>query len=177
MASRYVEPKYRSGDFVHGTAAPATTEYDESFSEQNELVKPQEQSVPKTRRDASARTYGISAITVIGVIVAAVVCMSAILAQINYTQIARETAALNAQLRVLTEQGRRLEIEHERLIDLREVERYARDVLGMSVPSGGQIVAVMGTQQDRSVVLQDEENESWIREIGAFLLSLLDNFR
>jgi cell division protein FtsL len=177
MATRHVDQKYRSGEFVHGSAAPAVTEYDEYYSEQNEIVAPQEKPAPRTRSRASAGKYGISVITVIGVIVAAVVCVSAVLAQINYTHLTRETAALNAQLRALTEQERRLEIEHERLIDLREVERFARDVLGMSVPVGGQVEVVVGTQQDRSVVLQDEEDESWIREIGAFFLSLLDNFR
>ena len=177
MAARYVESKYRTGDFVYGSAAPAVTEYAEPFPEQTEIHAPRERSAPRTRRSAATKSYGISAITVLGVIVAAVICVSAILAQINYTQITRETAELNAQLRALTEQERRLEIEHERLIDLREVERFARDVLGMSVPEGGQVTVVRGVQQDRSVVVQYEESGSSIRGIGAFLLSLLDNFR
>jgi len=100
-----------------------------------------------------------------------------VLAQISYNEIANETVRLNAQYEALTEQQRRLEITFESVIDMKEVERYARDVLGMSRPETDVVAIVYVAPNDRVEVLGGASEEGTLRGLGAFLSSLLDHFR
>jgi hypothetical protein len=98
-----------------------------------------------------------------------------VLAQINYNEAASETVRLNNRLRTLTEQQRRLEIAYESVIDIEEVERYAKDVLGMSKPESDQIAIIHSVPGDRAEVIGGSD-ESTLSGLGKFLSSLLEYF-
>jgi len=98
------------------------------------------------------------------------------LAQINYNEAAGEIVHLNAQLDRLTEQQRRLEITFESVIDMKEVERYARDERGMSKPEADQVAVIHNVPADRVEIL-DGSDEGALQGLGSFVSSLLDNFR
>jgi hypothetical protein len=100
-----------------------------------------------------------------------------VLAQISYNEIASETVRLNAQLTELKEQERKLEISFESVIDIKEVERYARDTLGMSRPDADQVAIIQSIPIDRAVIIDSEGEEGILSGLGSFLSSLLDYFR
>jgi len=127
-------------------------------------------------QEAAKNAPGISFFAVFGFILISVMLMFVVLAQISYNDTTRENARLNAQLAALTEQHRRLEINFESVFDMSEVERYARDVLGMTRPLQSQAQIVVSAPADRAEVLAPPDSGG-IRGFGEFLSSLLGYFR
>ena len=125
---------------------------------------------------AKPKTQSVSVIAVAGTLIVAVLMIFVVLAQIYYNDAVRETVRLNAQLTELSERQRSLELAFVSAIDIREVERFARDELGMTRPDAGDVIFLNSAVRDSAVVVeQTEENntESFI----SFLVSLTDYFR
>jgi len=123
-----------------------------------------------------AKVPGISVFAVIGALVVSVLMVFVVLAQISYNEAAGEAARLNQQLRELTEKHRTLELAFESSIDIKEVERVARDELGMSRPDAAQIIIVSSAPRDVAVVLTEDE-ASGTQEFVTFIRSLIEYFR
>jgi len=175
-AARVLDYEYYS----HGSAAPAR-EYTQEAPRQTETPYAQERVRQRERARAVAdakSTQVVSLFAVVGTIVVVAMMIFVVLAHISYSEVASENARLNAQLVALNEQHRRLEITFESVVCMNEIERYARDVLGMSRPGAGQVGFLIGTAADRAEVLAvPESNGSSIRDFGSFLSSLLEPFR
>jgi cell division protein FtsL len=125
---------------------------------------------------AAQRSIGVSLFALFGALFIAVLLVFVMLAHIYYSEAARETVRLSAQLNRLSEQQRVLEISFESVIDMKEVERYARDVLGMSKPDPDQIAIVQSIAPDRAEVIESNE-EGVLHGFGAFISSLVDYLR
>ena len=173
MVQRVQQPSYRRGGYVHGSAAPAEQVYD---TPPEHIYAPKPQIAPRPRRQ-ERNTHGVSFIAVMGSMIAAVLLILVILAQISYIEVTRETSRVNSELRELSQQRRRLEIQYESVINMQDVERFARDVLGMTQPSGVTAAVVLGTAQDRAVIIENEQNEDRLADFGRFVSSLFDRFR
>jgi len=161
----------------YGTAAPA---YDVPAYDTPAMPVPDAVPVPRAvpRRKAAAKsTYSISLFSVFGVVFVFVLAVFFVLAHVYHLGVSSETARLNAQLAQLQEQSRRLEVEFERTIDMREIERIARDEFGMSRPEYDQMLILHSAPQDRATVIENGEDDSALRGFGSFLLSLLEYFR
>ena len=159
----------------YGSAAPAQAPYVRPGFRPEDIPVQQEQTGVRERakENTAQRAPSVSLFAVFGAIFAGFLMFFVVLAQISYNEVASETVRLNAQLSELTEQERRLEIEFESVIDIKEVERYARDTLGMSKPDAGQ-VAVIGSMSFDSVEIFDGGNEdASTSDIGSFISSLL----
>jgi len=124
----------------------------------------------------SKRVPGISFLAVVGSLMVSVLMVFVVLAQISLNEAAAEAAKTSIQLRELTEKHRNLELAFESSIDIQEVERYARDELGMSRPDAAQVITISSAQRDRAMVL-DEGEDRGFQGFGAFLRSLTDYFR
>ena len=131
----------------------------------------------KVKAAAAAKTVpGISVFAVLGALFVSTLMVFVVLAQINYNETAAETARLNLQLSELTDRHRALELAFESVIDIKEVERFARDELGMSRPDAGQVVIISATPRDSAMVFNHGQ-ERGMQGFGAFLKSLTDYFR
>jgi len=139
-----------------------------------------EERIRQRQREREAAAYrslpAISLVSACGAIFAAVLMVFVMLAQINYNEAVAETVKLNAQLSELSEQQRRLEITFESVLDMKEIETYARDVLGMSKPEAHQMSVAHSAASDRAEVLTPEESGD-LRDFGSFISSLLEYFR
>jgi len=165
--------------YYYGSAAPAREIFEEQPSGPVEYPLPQEKVHRKQREIAASvevGAHGVSMFAVFGSIFAAVLMIFVVLAQISYNEIASDTVRLNAQLNELTEQQRRLEITFESVIDMKEVERYARDVLGMSSPEADQMAAARYVPSDRAEVIEVSGDDSG-DGLGSFVSSLLKYFK
>lgn len=166
-------------EYYFGAAAPAREVYDEPEARPVEIPIPQERTLQRQRARAAAQAQsvpGVSLFAIFGAILAATLMVFVVLAQINYNETATETVRLNNQLRTLTEQQRRLEIAYESVINMEEVERYARDVLGMSKPETDQITIIQSAPNDRAEVIGESEDNT-LNGLGKFLSSLMEYFR
>jgi len=166
-------------EFLYGSAAPASEVFGEPEAGPAEMPLPRERTLQRQKARAAAiaqRVPGISLFAVFGSLTAAALMIFIMLAQISYNEVAAETVRLSAQLQELTEQRRRLEIEYENVIDMKEIERYARDVLGMSKPDADQIAVIWSAPADRAEVI-GESDESSLDGLGAFFSSLIEYFK
>ena len=168
-------------DYIYGSAAPAPEPFAEPAIKPletpmaEELLRQRERE--RMRAAAQARSKSsVSPFAVLGAIAVVVLMVLVVLAQISYNEIASDTSRLYSQMANLTEQQRRLEITFESVIDMKEVERYARDVLGMSKPDPDQLAVIYSIPNDRVEILAGDEKDS-LREFGSFISSLIDYFR
>ena len=124
----------------------------------------------------SKRVPGISVFSVFGTLVVSVLMVLVILAQVRYNEAASESVRLSAQVTELTEQHRVMELAFESSINIKEVERIARDELGMSRPDAAQVVVIRSEPRDYAIVVHNEEADG---EQGfvEFIRSLTDYFR
>jgi len=163
-------------EYFYGSAAPAREVFDDPGEEPAEISIPQERTLQRQKERAAAAAKsvpGVSLFAVLGTLFAAVLTVFVVLAQVSYNEIAADTVRLNKQLQELTEQQRRLEITHESVIDMKEIERYARDVLGMSKPDADQIAIVQRMPVDKAEVVGGSD-ESALDGIGSFISSLIE---
>jgi len=131
----------------------------------------------RTRTSTAAKDLpGISMFSVVGTLFVTLLMTLVVLAQISYNEAAADSVRLGAQLRALEEQQKILLVEFESVMDMKEVERYARDVLGMSKPDTHQLAVVHSTASDRAEVLNSPEGNS-LRDFGSFISSLLEYFK
>ena len=166
-------------DYMLGTAAPATEEYDEP-SRHAETPSPQELLRRRERARAAAAAQGapfVSVFAVFGSVIIAALMILSVLAQVSYNEVAGETVRLNNQLVKLEEQERKLEIAFESVVDMKEVEQYARDVLGMSKPDAQQVAIIQTVQTDTAEVIDNSEKAGVLRGFASFISSLTEYFK
>jgi len=178
-AARVLDYDSDYSKYFYGSAAPAREIFDEPETRPEEIPLPQERTLQRQKARAAAvaqRVPGISLFAILGSLTAAVLMIFVMLAQISYNEVAAETVKLNAQLQELTEQQKKLEIAYENVIDMKEIERYARDVLGMSKPEADQIAIIHSTPIDRAEVI-GASDESSLNGFGEFISSLLKYFK
>ena len=167
-----------SGSAYYGSASPAEAPYVRPAAEPVEIPVPHEQTRTGERAKTATQSVPIvSMFAIFGAVLAGIMMLFVVLAQINYNEIAGETARLNTQLGRLSEQERRLEIEFENVIDMKEVERYARDTLGMSKPSTDQVAVIGSLSADSVEIIETSGEESSSSGIGSFIQSLLQYFK
>ena len=119
---------------------------------------------------------GVSLFAIVGTVVVTVLMVFVVLAQISYNEAANEAVRLNTELRQLSEQHRTLELTFESSFDIREIERIAKDELGMSHPDRTQVYTIASTPRDTAIVVIGEEDTS-SQGFVDFLRSLTDYFR
>ena len=176
-----------SGSGYYGSAAPAEAPYARPLERPLErpadipadIPAPQERALPKERaKEAAAQAApAVSLFALFGAVFAGILMILVVLAQISYSEIAGEIVRLNAQMDSLAEQERKLEIEFENAIDMKEVERYARDTLGMSRPDNSQAAIVRSLPVDSAEIIDPGRAEGRLKGLGPFISSLLEYFR
>ncbi|MDR2600279.1 MAG: cell division protein FtsL [Oscillospiraceae bacterium] len=137
--------------------------------------KEQEKNSSKIFREVKS-VPGISIFAVFGTIIVSVLLVLVVLAQVSYHESASESVRLTGQLRELTEIHRALELAFESSIDIKEVERVARDELGMSRPDATQIITISTIPRDSAIVL-DTGGERTVQSFADFIRSLTSYFR
>lgn len=139
-----------------------------------EREKQQKKIAAKARAEAKA-VSGVSIFAIAGAIVVAVLMVFVVLAQISYNESARETVRLRNTLMQLAEQHSVLELAYVSSVDINEIERFARDELGMSRPDVEQMIFVSTTMRDSAVVIHPEIDTGNYGFVS-FLRSLLEHF-
>ena len=167
-------------DDYYSSAVPVRETFDEPLEKFAESPTAQEllRQRQKAREAVAVNTArGVSMFAILGALVVGLLMIFAVLAQVNYNEVANETVRLKAQLSSLEEQKRRLEITFEGVIDMKEVERYARDVLGMSKPESEQVAIIQTVQRDTAEIVGSRSGDGTLRGFGSFISSLAEYFK
>ena len=167
-----------SGSGYYGSAAPAEIPFSGPMALPTDMPVYQEENRTweRARETAVQSTPVVSLFALFGALLAGVLMIFVVLAQISYAELAGEKVRLNAQLAELSEQQRRLEIEFESAIDMKEIERYARDSLGMSKPETDQIAIIRSMAVDSAEIINSDGAEGALNGLGSFISSLLEYF-
>jgi len=140
-------------------------------------VKERARRLEKVKAVTEAKTFpGISVFAVLGTLFVSILMIFVVLAQVNHNETAGEAARLNTQLIELTERHRALELAFESAIDIKEVERFARDELGMSRPNAQQVIVISTTPRDTAMVVDNGEYYG-TEGFGTFIKSLTEYFK
>ena len=134
------------------------------------------QAVKTKRETAEKPTPGVSVFAILGTLFISVLMVFVVLAQINFNETAAEAIRLNILIDELAERQRILELSFENAVDIREVERFARDELGMSRPDARHMMVIEAAPRDIALALDSREDRG-LEGFGAFLRSLTDYFR
>jgi len=154
------------------SGSPAAQPFDQDLREP-ELERPR--IALKTK--AEARVFsGVSVFAVLGTVLIGALMVLVILAQITHNEMAIETARLSVEVRELAETHRALSLAFESSINIGEIERIARDELGMSRPDAIQVITLNTLPSDRAFVV-DQEYEDDRNGFLTFIFSLFDYFR
>lgn len=89
-------------------------------------------------------------------LLAAALCALSLIARAEITRTAADCAALEARIEELTDRRARLIIEAEGEFQLQELEKYARDTLGMAYPRPEQVIYISVRESDSARILQRE---------------------
>jgi hypothetical protein len=118
----------------------------------------------------------VSVFAILGTLFVSVLMVFVVLAQINFNETAAESVRLNVLIDELAQRQRELELSFENAVDIREVERFARDELGMSRPDTRQIMIIEAAPRDIALTLDSREDRG-LQGFGLFLRSLTEYFR
>ena len=164
----------------YGSNAPAQAPYVKPAARPRGINVEREHSGTRERSKTAVAQYvpTVSLFAVFGAVLAGVLMIFVVLAQISYDEIAAETVKLNSQLNSLVEQERRLEIQFESVIDMKEIEMYAKDTLGMSKPETESVVLIRTMPIDHAVIIAaDSDGGGTMSDLGSFISSLFEYFR
>ena len=182
MSEAARSPRYRNLDY--GTSAPADGAYSIPIPESGvpapadrQWEQARERARERARELAEAKSkskYSISFIALSGGVIAFFLMLFVVLGNVSYNELIHETVRLNAQRDELLDQNRRLEIEFMTRMtnEMAEIERVARDELGMSEPDEDQIIIVRSNHRDRVEVIVHTNDDGVLRGFGSFLRSL-----
>ena len=176
MASNSAALKYAAGNYGYGAAAP---EYAPDIPKRREEELPEAAPTARPRENARAQAaqgYSISLFSVFGAALVMVMLVLVVLAHMSFDTTLDENLKLEKRLAALSQQETKLKIEFESAFDLNQIERYAINELGMVKPAADQINVVDSIPMDRAVVIVQEKDDG-IRGFGAFISSLLENFK
>jgi len=172
--------------YNYGSAAPTLQSLVDAETRKMPVLKPKESAKPtdkktgrleKIKAAANAKTVpGISVFAVLGTLFVSVLMVFSVLAQINFNEAAGENVRLRAHISELAAKQKTLELAFESVIDIKEIERFSRDELGMARPDTGQIVAISTTPRDTAVIIPVTEERS-VLGFGIFLRSLTEYFK
>ncbi len=121
----------------------------------------------------------ISFLAVMGFALAAVMLVFVLLSYVSLTAISTETAALERQLAAVTQENEQLKIKYENTFNMRDIEDYAKNVLGMSKLSKDQITVLNISRADKAEVLESNDSDTGnvVSDFADYLTSLMEYFK
>ena len=181
------KPKY-----IHGSAVPKPDPLTESkklpltgpLGALASIPMPHSAVVPQKSMDVKTHdnkrnqqsTQSVSLFAIVGFFAVASLMIFVMLAQVNYNEILRETVRLHSHMEILKEQQRVLAITFESAINMDDIERYAKDVLGMSKPEAEQITVLRSLPSDKVEVIVIDDDTVWWIDLRDYMSFLFDEY-
>ncbi|MDR2606124.1 MAG: hypothetical protein LBC38_02440 [Oscillospiraceae bacterium] len=148
------------------------TRDEEDFDESAELEDMRIPAKKPVRRAIMTPLGGV------GVVVAGLIIVASLVAQISVTRIAAENAELRRQYNSALAEQARLKLAFERAFDLTEIEREAKAMMGMRAATELQTVYIGAETSDRVIILKGgAENKGILGKISDILRNLSEYFK
>ena len=185
---------FKSYNFVTG-AVDGTQAYDFSYPglyvdeeiyDEPEKRRPARKARPQPRewikedvrtrireRTAPKHAQGVPVLSLVGAAVAVVLVTMMLLAQIRLTDVSYSAAELEDQIAQLELERDKLTVEYETIFNLKDVEAYAVDYLGMQEPMNEQVYYLTGVASaDKAVVITKDDTDLFSVGLADILSSI-----
>lgn len=150
---------------------------------ETEYASPLEIPARKARTQAAPRTaaatkpkQAIAPFAVFGILVAAMIFVVGIMAQIRLVDVTNSAVELNASIDQLQQEQIKLKIAYESAFNLAEIEEYAVTELGMQKASADQVVYIDTSASDKAVVHLSSSPDSFVDKVSDFLTGFVSYF-
>ncbi len=160
---------FKSYNFVTGAVdgtlaydfgdAPYYPEQEETYSrpKKRERIHDQEWVREDAREHAAAHRPGVPLFAAVGSLCVIVLFVMVLLAQIQLVNVSDHAADMESRITELEAERDKLTVEYETVFNLKTVEEYAVDVLGMQEPDDQQIYYLTNVASaDRAVIVTDD---------------------
>lgn len=175
MAATAANRKYGQGA-VYGSLAYDFNNpelYPEEYSTApTPTARPQTQTQTRVRtraRVAVRSRQSIAPTSILGVLVAAFLFVTAIMAQAQLVALSAQSVNLEQELSQLEEQQAKLRISYESAFNMSDIEDYAVKSLGMQRPRADQIFYIDTAAPDKAVVVAEGESGSLVDQVSDFI--------
>ena len=148
-------------------------------------VQPSEETQARVNARAQARTRAreatrvrVPGFAILGGLVVLMMAVFVLTSIIQLNSVNAEIVSLEGQMTTLRADAARLRIEHENAFALVEVERFAREELGMVEPVPGQVVLIQANARDTAEILfvEYEQRTGFFQHIADLFASLREYF-
>jgi cell division protein FtsL len=182
MAQAAVNQKYGQGA-VFGSLAydfdnPELYREEYTTAQPAARPKPRVQTRVHTRARAVVHTrQSIAPLSLVGMLAAAFLLVTAILAQAQIIGISSRSVELRQELETLEAQQAKLRIAYESAFNMAEIEEYAVHSLGMQKPQADQVFYIDTSSPDKAVVIAGSESVGFVDRVSDTLSGLFAYFR
>lgn len=141
-------------------------------------VKERTRTRVKVRPAARKRSLG-KIMTAIGAVVAVGLIVLNLLSYAMLVEISEASSEVEARYTELQEEKAKLLVDYEKTFDMKEIENYAINVMGMMRPGADQTVELDSVRTDKAVVhtVQEESDSNFFTDISNFVAALLSYFK
>ncbi len=171
MAYDFSNPGLYTDEELYGQPLEKPSRREEA-ARQQEWIK--EDARPDVRRSVLVKNHqGLSLLSMLGAAAAVVLLTMMLLAQIRLTDISDTAARLEDQISALELERDKLTVEYETIFNLKDVEQYAVDVLGMQEPDSQQVFYLTGVASaDKAVVIEKDDADMFSLGVADLLASV-----
>jgi cell division protein FtsL len=139
------------------------------------IARPRERA--KAAKRTAAKPHTVSAATVVGFLIVAVLMCCIVLNYMRVNELSIELSQLQTEYNRLRTEAAMLRVEHEKKFNDKRIGELAAE-MGMSRPSKDQIIYVDMSQPDKGIVLVESKSKSdFLNGIKTFFFAAIDFFR
>ncbi len=151
--------------------------YPEEYTEAQPKTRPQTRTEIHTRARTAVRTrQSIAPVSIVGMLAAAFLVVTAILAQAKIVGISSRSVELRQELEQLEEQQAKLRIAYESAFNMAEIEDYAIHSLGMQKPRADQVFYIDTSSPDKAVVVAGGDDVGFVDRVSDYLSGIAEYF-
>lgn len=179
MAQAALANEYITRDNLAYNGVAAVPQWEEPKVQTPEVEQPQRKEKVRPQKKRQTQTqYSVSVVGIVGFLLAAVLMIAVLAANVRYTEVSSEVVELQEQLEDLTAEEKKLKIRYEQAFDINQIEAYAVGTLHMSRPGDDQVVYTDASSADRGEILSTgKDDESALSRTLDFVESLIDYFK
>ena len=151
--------------------------YPEEYTEAQPKTRPQTRTEIHTRARTAVHTrQSIAPVSIVGMLAAAFLVVTASLAQAKIVGISSRSVELRQELEQLEEQQAKLRIAYESAFNMAEIEDYAIHSLGMQKPRADQVFYIDTSSPDKAVVVAGGDDVGFVDRVSDYLSGIAEYF-
>lgn len=128
------------------------------------------------KEEAKAQTFGLPLLAILGAVAVAALFVVVLLGHVRLAGLSGEIKAVETDIAELEQQREALEIKHNMLFNMSEIETYAVNILGMVKAETSELDRSNVILSDRAQILNEDETATLTARFVKFIKSIPEYF-